>query len=246
MSNQAIAQILQIGRKTVGRFLRSETFPERATPRRKAPRVNKFRGYLEKRWAEGCHNATALYREVQTQGYVGGRSMVARLVSTFRTAETQYHPKRNRQSAPKTKQRQLSPRRAAMLIARPAEKLNDADKQLLRRLEQCCPGMPALHLLVTGFSAVFKNQDPAAFQSWTEQATATGLAPIKTFCDGLLRDQAAVNAAISLKWSNGQVEGQVHRLKLIKRQMYGRASFELLRARVLPYAPACQLPYVSP
>jgi transposase len=64
-----------------------------------------------------------------------------------------------------------------------------------------------------------------------------GLAPIKAFCDGLLRDQAAVKAAISLKWSNGQVEGPVHRLKLIKRQMYGRASFELLRARVLPYAP---------
>jgi transposase len=237
MSNQAIAQILQIGRKTVGRFLRSEIFPERATPRRKAPRVNKLRAYLEKRWAKEHHNTTALYRELKTQGYLGGRSMVARLVSTFRTPETQYHRKRNQQSAPKAKRRPLSPRQAAMLIARPAEKLNDAEKQLVTRLEQCCPGIAALQLPVTGFSAVFKNHDPAALQSWIERATATGLAAIKTFCDGLLRDQTAVKAAISLKWSNGQVEGQVHRLKLIKRQMYGRASFELLRARVLPYAP---------
>src|SRR3982751_590716 len=76
---------------------------------------------------------------------------------------------------------------------------------------------------------------------------ALGLPAIKNFCNGLVRDRAAVTAAISLKWSNGQVEGQVHRLKLIKRQMYGRANFALLRARVLPYAPiACQLTQGSP
>jgi hypothetical protein len=169
---------LQIGRKTVGRFLRSEIFPEQATPGRKAPRVNKLRAYLQKRWAEGCHNATALYRELKTQGYLGGRSMVGRLVSTFRTPETQYDRKRNQQSAPKAKRRPLSPRQAAMLIAKPAEKLNDAEKQLVTRLEQCCPGIPALQLLVTGFSAVFKNHGPAALQSWIERATATGLAPL--------------------------------------------------------------------
>jgi transposase len=72
-------------------------------------------------------------------------------------------------------------------------------------------------------------------QTWIESATALQLPAIKNFCDGLLRDRDAVTAAISMKWSNGQVEGQVHRLKLIKRQMYGRASFKLLRARVLPY-----------
>ena len=55
------------------------------------------------------------------------------------------------------------------------------------------------------------------------------------FCDGLRRDEKAVNAAVVLPWSNGQVEGQIHRLKLVKRQMYGRAKFNLLRRRVLPY-----------
>jgi transposase len=246
MSNKAIGKILQIGRKTVGRFLCSGKFPERATPRRKSPRVNKFREYLERRWAEGCHNATKLYREIQMQGYVGGRSMVARLISTLLTPETKYHRKRSCQAAPKHQQKPLSPRQAAMLIARNPEKLNDSEKQLVTRLARCCPNVAILHPLVAGFSTVFKNQDPAALQTWIEHATAANLPPIKSFCDGLLRDQAAVKAAISMKWSNGQVEGQVHRLKLIKRQMYGRASFELLRARVLPYHPTCQLPQMSP
>ena len=61
---------------------------------------------------------------------------------------------------------------------------------------------------------------------------------INRFCDGLLRDEKAVTAAVVLPWSNGQVEGQIHRLKLVKRQMYGRAKFNLLRIRVLPYVPA--------
>ena len=65
---------------------------------------------------------------------------------------------------------------------------------------------------------------------------------ISRFCDGLLRDAAAVAAAVILPWSNGQVEGQIHRLKLVKRQMYGRAKFELLRCRVLPYVPSTDLP----
>ena len=58
------------------------------------------------------------------------------------------------------------------------------------------------------------------------------------FCDGLRRDEKAVTAAVVLPWSNGQVEGQIHRLKLVKRQMYGRAKFNLLRRRVLPYIPS--------
>src|ERR1022692_4485059 len=75
-------------------------------------------------------------------------------------------------------------------------------------------------------------------QTWINQARGTGLVEIGHFCDGLRRDEKAVNAAVILPWSNGQVEGQIHRLKLVKRQMYGRAKFNLLRRRVLPYVAA--------
>jgi transposase len=141
----------------------------------------------------------------------------------------------------------LSPRQAAMLIARNSEKLDDGEKQLITRLEKVCPTVGLLEPLVRSFSEVLRAKEAIALQPWIDRATASGFPAIKNFCDGLVRDRAAVTAAISLKWSNGQVEGQVHGLKLIKRQMYGRANFELLRARVLPYASvACQLAQRSP
>jgi transposase len=247
MSDRAIGRVLHIGRKTVGRFLRAGQFPERAKSRRQGPRVNKFRDYLQRRWVEGCHNATKLWREIQSQGYVGGRSMVATLVSTFRTPGTKYHRQHSRPPASKPKQRPLSPRQAAMLIARNPETLDDGEKQLIIRLEKDCPVVEFLRPLVRSFSEVLLGKEAIALQPWIDQANASGFPAIKNFCDGLIRDRAAVTAAISLKWSNGQVEGQVHRLKLIKRQMYGRASFKLLRARVLPYVPIpCQVAQRSP
>ena len=247
LTNRAIGRALHMGRKTVGRFLLAGQFPERAKPRRPGPRVNKFRDYLRQRWAEGCHNATKLWREIQSQGYVGGRSMVATLVSTFRTPGTNYHRQNSRQSTSKPKRKPVSPRQAAMLIARNPEKLDADEQQLITRLERACPTVEFLRPLVRSFSEVLLGKEAAALQPWINRANALGLPAIKNFCNGLVRDRAAVMAAISLKWSNGQVEGQVHRLKLIKRQMYGRASFALLRARVLPYAPvACHLAQSSP
>jgi len=84
---------------------------------------------------------------------------------------------------------------------------------------------------------VFRGKQSDALQTWLDQARRTGLPEIGRFCDGLLRDAKAVTAAVVLPWSNGQVEGQIHRLKLVKRQMCGRAKFNLLRRRVLPYVP---------
>lgn len=68
---------------------------------------------------------------------------------------------------------------------------------------------------------------------WIAKATTSGIAEVRRYARGLLTDKAAVQAGVTLAWSNGQVEGQIHRLKLLKRQMYGRAGFDLLRRRVL-------------
>jgi transposase len=91
-SQQALSRELGLERKTVRRFLRAGRFPERAAPHRKPARVSAFRDYLEQRWREGCHNATQLWREIQAQGYTGGRGMVASLVSNFRKPGTKYLP----------------------------------------------------------------------------------------------------------------------------------------------------------
>ena len=83
---------------------------------------------------------------------------------------------------------------------------------------------------------IMRERKLVGLQDWMHRAMATGIPALKSFVAGLRRDQSAVNAAFSSEWSSGQVEGQVHRLKLIKRQMYGRAGFALLRRRVLPLA----------
>ena len=110
--------------------------------------------------------------------------------------------------------------------------------ELLARLNECCPEIPILYALTQGFAEVFRNQKEQALQNWLIDARRTGLPEISRFCDGLVRDGAAVIAAVTLPWSNGQVESQIHRLKLVKRQMYGRAKFNLLRCRVLPFVAA--------
>ena len=236
MSQQEISRTLHLERKTIRRFLRAGQFPERATPHRRPPSVNKFQEFLQLRWAEGCHNATELWHEIQAQGYSGGRSTMARFVATLRTQGTKYFRKTFAPRQPKATP--PSPRQAAMLLARRPEKLKPDEQQLLAKLNECCPEIPILYELAQGFAAVFRGKESGALQIWLDGARRTGLPEIGRFCDGLLRDAAAVTAAVLLPWSNGQVEGQINRLKLVKREMYGRAKFDLLRRRVLPYVDA--------
>lgn len=235
MSQKEIGRTLHIGRKTVRRFLRAGEFPERAKPHRPPPGVSKYQEFLQRRWTEGCHNATKLWREIQAQGYRGARSTMARFVATLRTQGTKYFRKTIAPRQPKAKP--PSPRQAAMLLARRPEKLKPDEQQLLAKLQECCPEVPLLYELTQGFAAVFRAKQSEALQGWLATAYKADLPEITRFCDGLRRDESAVTAAVTLPWSNGQVEGQIHRLKLVKRQMYGRAKFSLLRTRVLPYVP---------
>ncbi len=160
---------------------------------------------------------------------------MTRFVATLRTPGTLYFRQTGAPRQPKAKP--PTPRQAAMLLARRPEKLKPDEQQLLAKLNECCPEIPILYDLTQGFAAVFREKQSDALQNWLAEAYRTGLPEIGRFCDGLLRDAKAVTAAVVLPWSNRQVEGQIHRLKLVKRQMYGRAKFNLLRTRVLPYVP---------
>jgi transposase len=246
LSQQAISLMLHMQRKTIRRFLRAGQYPERARPHRRPPGINKFQEFLRGRWGEGCHNATKLWHEIQCQGYTGGRSTTAKFIATLRVPGTTFF---RTTVTPRQKQaKPPSPRQAAMLLARSPEKLTADEKQLLAKLNGCCPEIPLLYELTQGFAAVFRSKQSSILQTWLDQARATELPEILRFCDGLRRDEKAVHAAVVLPWSNGQVEGQIHRLKLVKRQMYGRAKFNLLRRRVLPYvaAAATAWPHSAP
>ena len=86
---------------------------------------------------------------------------------------------------------------------------------------------------------MFKERNPEAFKSWLVRGQESNIPEVMSFIAGIHRDYDAALAAVEQRWGNGQVEGQVHRLKLIKRQMYGRGGFQLLRQRVLPFRRQC-------
>ena len=104
---------------------------------------------------------------------------------------------------------------------------------MLERRTQACSDIQVASTLGQSFIAMVKTRDYQAFDQWLADAQRSGVGELKSFAAGLERDGAAVRAALRLPYSNGQVEGQVNRLKLIKRMAYGRASFDVLRQRVL-------------
>jgi transposase len=228
-SQVAISNILGIERKTIRRWLRRGQFPERKPSHRSPPKVNHFADYLQQRWNEGCHNASRLYQEIQQQGYGGKRSMVARFVAGWRTT--------GKAASPKGPER-IAPKHGAIVVTRAAEKMTDEQQQLLDRITIQCPDVIALRQLALGFRSALTSGESIQMRRWIEGAKRCEFGSVVRFAYGLQKDISAVNAAVDTSWSNGQVEGQVNRLKTLKRQMYGRAGFELLRARVLPYSPA--------
>jgi transposase len=223
-----ISRALGMGRKTIRRWLRRGEFPERKPPHRSPPKVSEFADYLAQRWNEGCHNAARLYQEIRQKGYAGKHNMVRRFVAGWR--------KTGKATSPDAPQR-ISPKHAALLVTRPADKINDEQQQLLDRIQTQCPEIVDLRNISLGFRAALVADDSSQLRRWVEGAKHSEFGPVVRFAYGLQKDISAVAAAVDTAWSTGQVEGQINRLKTIKRQMYGRAGFELLRARVLPYSP---------
>ncbi len=228
-SQAAISKALGLQRKTIRRWLRGGGFPERKPPHRPPPKVNEFGAYLEQRWNEGCHNATALYQEIRDKGYRGKRSMVARFVASWR--------KTGRTTRPNAPER-ISPRHAAILVTRGVDQMTEEQQRLFDRIASQCPEVVDLRQIALAFRAALTGGDAAKLRLWIEGARHCEYGPVVRFAYGLRKDLPAVSAAVETSWSTGQVEGQINRLKMIKRQMYGRAGFELLRARVLPYSSA--------
>jgi len=239
-----IARRLQVSRGTVYRYLRGQ--PESAAVRTRyvGSKLDAFLPYLCQRWAEGCHNGKQLWRELRERGYRGSRKMVAIWTQQQRQAPAPSTPKKYLSTplaspgqdtgpASVSAPRPPSSRRASWFLLRDRDTLSAGEQATLAAIQAAVPELAAIQPLVQQFQRLVKERDAAAFSSWRERALGSGLPELCSFVTGLDRDAKAVEAALTLPWSNGPVEGQVNRLKVIKRQMYGRANFDLLRARVL-------------
>jgi transposase len=187
-------------------------------------RFDPYAAYLDQRLLQRCRNISKLSRELRQQGYCGQLSSVWHWLQKHRgEGKLEAYAVRRRPRV------HSSPRHTAWQIL----KETASAKPYLDELYRASPEIAQLAHLRKKFFRILRSRDLAAWPEWLGAAQHTALS---RFVSGLLLDRNAVEAALHLPWSNGPVEGKVHRLKLIKRQMYGRASFDLLRLRVLQKA----------
>ncbi len=235
---------LHLNRKPVTRFLNAGVFPERAQPPTKPSLLDPYLPNLTQQLAAGHDNGLALWREIREQGYPRSRSLVSGWVAHHRylvpPARSKHAVFQRRGSAralayrpPTPSGTPLSARRTAWMIFRRPEELADSERTALEQLTQICPDVRVLHPLTQDFAQMLRERRAADLDPWLERAATSGVPELKRFAEGIQRDHAAVHAALSWSHSSGQVEGQINKLKLLKRSMYGRAKFDLLRLRML-------------
>jgi transposase len=232
-SVSAIAREAGMSRMTVRKYLRSPTCPFYATrsprPRLLAP----YEGYLQQRWKEGCHNAARLYQEIIARGYRSKQTMVKAYLQQFRSFSST-----DEESPPRASPLRRIPAPSSVrwwLLGHFSKAPDEADWQraFVERLVSGCLPTKQVQEAALAFISLVRERRESDFSAWLEQVSSCSAWEIRAFAQGLVQDEAAVRAALSLEWSNGQVEGQVNRLKFLKRSMYGRGGFDLLKARVL-------------
>jgi transposase len=233
---KAIAAQVGRNRRTVKKYAQAATFPERQPRRRRFPTVlDPYKAVLQERWQTGCHQAKQLFREIQAQGFRGQYSIVAAYISGLRSAPERVTTRRRGQpvSSPEGAPTPLTPRSATWLVMRREATLSEDDQHQLAQLQAQEGKLTDAIALTQEFTALVRQRQPEQLESWLQRAVASGLQAFQSFAQGLRADYEAVKAGLTLPWSTGPVEGQINRLKMLKRQMYGRASIGLLRQRVL-------------
>jgi transposase len=236
MSLRAISSQIDISRKTARRFLGAETFPERAQ-RRRWSKLAPYEPYVRERWAAGCQNAHPLWQEVRARGFLGAPSLVRRYVAGWRT-EPARHGRAAQVDLPggvpaPQPTRVWSPRQARWALTKAIGDLEPEDQAYRAALLDAAPDLALAQERTQAFCQVVRDRDRSGLLRWLTETEHCTLPELRGFVAGIRRDQAAVEAALVWEWSNGQTEGQINRLKALKRQMYGRAKLDLLRQRFL-------------
>ena len=241
----AIAAQVHASKRTVQRFLHAEQFPARARRRRQPRQTDAYAAYLRQRIEAGCSNAAQLYREIKDQGYPGAYSSlyntVQRLLAAFPESIT---PERAHKARLLTASAvDVPPSRTVAWwlqghLRTSQPEVLQQQKAFLEHLYQEAPVLKEASELAQAFARLVKQREGNGLDAWLDKASQSACHELRLFAKGLRQDMAAVRNAVTSEWSNGQTEGQVNRLKMLKRQMYGRANFDLLQARVLPMAQA--------
>jgi len=232
---RAITREVGISRNTVRRYLQAEAFPEQGLRRKRPSRLDPYLPYMHERWEAGCQNAALLYRELKDRGYRGSCTLLRSLLSDWRanSPTTTRRTRGTKRRAPAPTTRRLSSRQASFLFVKQPDALTPTQQHSLEHICQASEEMKQTYALSQQFVLMIRKRQGEHLDGWLERVREHGPREISSFASGIKRDYQAVRAGASRPESNGQVEGQITRLKLLKRQMYGRAKFDLLRLRVL-------------
>jgi transposase len=233
MKNAQIARELGIHRHTVEKYLAFEAPPVRRHFTKKVSAIAPYEDYILGRWQQGCRNASQIWREISEQGYPGAYQNVWRITRYLKELERLAKPVPDRPPG-------ISASHAAGILVKRAENRSEGEIRTLQRLktvhwitERCCTLFEEFAVMLRDKEQRSKEQARSRLEEWTERAKVCGIAELKAFTMKLLQDTEAVVAAMTLPYSQGQTEGRVNKLKLVKRSMYGRGKFDLLRQRVL-------------
>ncbi len=221
---RGIARRLGWGRHTVQRYARAGTWQELVDGKWKGARRSKldpFKPFLHQRWEAGCTNARKLYADITEQGFTGSYAIVSQYLEQYRTDPGPIPP-------PPPTVRQVTG-----WLTRHPDNLTEDDRFGLKAVLKHCPELQAVREHVGEFGRMLTELKGQDLPAWIAAVSASALPGLSSFARGLEADLEAVLAGLTMRWNSGPVEGRVNHIKMVKRQMFGRASLALLRKRIL-------------
>ena len=223
-THSQICKILGLSAHTVRKFMRAASPEQLITgPSPRASRLDRFAPYLQQRWDQGCTDAAQLFAEIQSLGYSGSKRSARRYLQPLRATLT----------AAVLPSPPLTVREVTRWITSHPDHLTEKETAQLGRVKACSTQLSVTAGHVTAFAEMMTGRHGEHLPGWIAAVDACDLPHLHSFTRGIRRDQAAVTNGLTLDHSSGAVEGNVCRVKALKRQMFGRANLDLLRKRIL-------------
>ena len=226
VKTKEIAKRVGLGVRTIQRWLTQGEYVETNYHHQHRSRFDAYEAYVMRRWDEGCHNIQQLWREIKALEYPHSDQALRRHLEAWREKKPGDLPEASYFD-------HFSAKKAMWLFIRHFKDLDEKEREELATIRQASETAETLYLLVQEFLQMVRKLEGERLEAWRASVAERGIEELQRFANGLQQDKAAVLMGLTHSHNNAQAEGQVTRIKLIKRMMYGRAGFPLLRQRVL-------------